>query len=246
MKFLDDIENCNLTLQVLDGILCHNGEKVERSLKPNRKKDWKFFDNEINEILKGEMNYAPMTLEGCVVRMADIIAYLGRDIQDAFVIGLINKDDLNLISEECTEKIGTENADIVNNLIIDIIENSFDKEDEISYSKEIYDCLEKYKNFNYEKIYNDPKRLGEKSKIEKMYRTLFEKFSNDLKRENKDSKIYEDFIKMNGKNEKCVENYSYVEIVRDYIAGMTDRYFEDAFKDVVLPKRAKTFKEKEI
>ncbi|CEG11711.1 DGTP triphosphohydrolase [groundwater metagenome] len=246
VKFLEDIENCNLTLQVLDGILCHNGEKIERSLRPDRKKDWKIFDNEIKEILKGRTNYAPMTLEGCVVRMADIIAYLGRDIQDARIIGLIKRDDLNLISEECTGKIGTENADIVNNLIIDIIENSFDKEDEISYSKEIYECLKKYKNFNYNKIYNNPKRLGEKSKIVEMYGTLFEKFLNDLKRENKDSKIYEHFVEINKINREYVENYSYVEIVRDYIAGMTDRYFEDAFKDVVLPKRVKTFKEKEI
>ncbi len=246
VKFLDDIENCNLTLQVLDGILCHNGEEFEMSLKPDRNKDWKIFDNEIKEILKGRKNYRPMTLEGCVVRVADIIAYLGRDIQDAIEIGLINRGDLNSISKECTGKIGTKNADIVNNLIIDIIENSFDKEDEISYSKEIYECLKKYENFNYKKIYNNPKRLGEKSKIEEMYRTLFEKFLNDLKHKNKDSKIYEHFVEIKKINREYVENSSYAEIVRDYIAGMTDRYFEDAFKDVVMPKRVKTFKEKEI
>jgi len=243
VKFLDDIENCNLTLQVLDGILCHNGEIFEKSLRPDRNKDWEIFDKEAEEILKGRMNYAPMTSEGCVVRMADIIAYLGRDIQDAIGIGLINRDDLNLISCECTGKIGTENADIVNNLIIDIIENSFDKEDEISYSGEIYDCLKKYKNFNYEKIYNNPKRLGEKSKVESMYATLFGKFLNDLEHENKGSKIYNHFVEMNGINREYVKESSYAEIVRDYIAGMTDRYFEEMFKDVVLPKRVKTFKE---
>jgi len=143
VKFLDDIENCNLTLQVLDGILCHNGEIFKKSLMPDRNKTWEIFDKEIEEILKVKKDYTPMTLEGCVVRMADIIAYLGRDIQDASEIGLINRDDLNLISTQCTEKIGTDNANIVNNLIIDIIENSFDKEDEISYSKEIYECLER-------------------------------------------------------------------------------------------------------
>ncbi len=79
-----------------------------------------------------------------------------------------------------------------------------------------------------------------------MYRTLFEKFLNDLKHKNKDSKIYEHFVEIKKINREYVENSSYAEIVRDYIAGMTDRYFEDAFKDVVMPKRVKTFKEKEI
>jgi len=103
-----------------------------------------------------------------------------------------------------------------------------------------------YIKFNYEKIYNNPKRLGEKSKIKEMYETLFNKFLNDLKHENKNSKIYEHFVEINKTNIEYVENSSYAEIVRDYIAGMTDRYFEDVFKDIVLPKRVKTFKEKEI
>lgn len=240
VRFLDDIEKCNLTLQVLDGILCHNGEIFERNLKPNRNKDWKFFDNEIKEILNGKKDYVPMTLEGCVVRMADVIAYLGRDIQDAIEVGLIDKD-LNSISKECREKMGTKNADIVNNLIIDIIENSFDK-DEISYSEEMYECLKEYKNFNYEKIYNNPRRLKEKDKIKEMYRTLFEKFLDDLEHENKNSKIYE-FVNEIKKTNEEVEKFSNAEIVRDYIAGMTDRYFEDTFKEIVLPKRVKTFKD---
>jgi len=240
VKFLDDIENCNLTLQVLDGILCHNGENFEKNLKPCRDKDWKYFEKEIKEILNGKTDYFPMTLEGCVVRIADVIAYLGRDIKDAIEIGLIDKDELNSIGD-CTEKIGTENPEIVNNLIIDIIENSYDK-DEISYSDEIYDCLKKYIKFNYDKIYNNPKRLTEKGKIEKMYETLFEKFLNDLEHENKDSKIYKHFIETKEINKEYINNSEPAEIVRDYIAGMTDRYFEETFKEVVLPKRVKAFK----
>jgi len=240
VRFLDDIENCNLTLQVLDGILCHNGENFEKNLKPCRDKDWEYFEKEIKEILNGKTDYFPMTLEGCVVRMADIIAYLGRDIKDAVEIGLIDKDELNSIGG-CTEKIGTENPEIVNNLIIDIIENSYDK-DEISYSDEIYDCLKKYIKFNYDKIYNNPKRLTEKGKIEKMYETLFEKFLNDLEHGNRDSKIYKHFIETKEINKEYINNSEPAEIVRDYIAGMTDRYFEETFKEVVLPKRVKAFK----
>jgi len=240
VRFLDDIENCNLTLQVLDGILCHNGENFEKNLKPCRDKDWEYFEKEIKEILNGKTDYFPMTLEGCVVRMADIIAYLGRDIKDAVEIGLIDKDELNSIGG-CTEKIGTENPEIVNNLIIDIIENSYGK-DEISYSDEIYDCLKKYVKFNYDKIYNNPKRLTEKGKIEKMYETLFEKFLNDLEHGNRDSKIYKHFIETKEINKEYINNSEPAEIVRDYIAGMTDRYFEETFKEVVLPKRVKAFK----
>ncbi len=76
-----------------------------------------------------------------------------------------------------------------------------------------------------------------------MYEILFGKFLNDLKRENKDSKIYKHFVEMKEINKEYIKKSSGPEIVRDYIAGMTDRYFEEMFKDVVLPKRVKTFKE---
>jgi len=76
VKFLDDIEDCDLTLQVLDGILCHNGEKLERCLKPDRNIEWENFDHKIKKNLEPKTKYVPMTLEGCVVRMTDIIAFL--------------------------------------------------------------------------------------------------------------------------------------------------------------------------
>ena len=82
VQFLDKIEDCDLTLQVLDGILSHNGEIHNQLLEPDWDKDWEKFDNEIEDIKKWKKDYVPMTLEGCVVRFADTIAYLGRDFQD--------------------------------------------------------------------------------------------------------------------------------------------------------------------
>ena len=112
VQFLDKIEDCDLTLQVLDGILCHNGEIHNQLLEPNWDKGWEKLDKEIEDIKKGKQDYVPMTLEGCVVRFADTIAYLGRDFQDAIEICFIN-DDLE-VPERCREDIGTKNDDIIN------------------------------------------------------------------------------------------------------------------------------------
>jgi dGTPase len=238
VQFLDKIEDCDLTLQVLDGILCHNGEVHNQSLEPNRDKDWEKFDKEIEDVKKGKKDYVPMTMEGCVVRFADTIAYLGRDIQDAIEIGLINSD--LEVPKRCRENIGTKNDEIINTLIIDLVENSYDQK-YISYSKEISESVEEYKRFNYEYIYHNEKLLSEKEKIETMYKILYKKFLKDLGCGDKTSKIYPHFIDVDWISKEYLENSSPAEQVRDYIAGMTDRYFERVFKEVMLPKRVTTF-----
>ena len=239
VQCLDKIEECDLTLQVLDGILCHNGEVHNQSLKPNPDKDWVKFDAEIKNVKRGEKDYVPMTLEGCVVRFADTIAYLGRDIQDAIEIGLIN--DASEVPERCKENIGIKNDEIINSLIIDIIENSYDL-DCISYSKEISGSVEKYKQFNKEHIYKNAKIKAEQEKIEGMYRTLFQKFLDALEEKDESSKIYEDFINISWISGEYLDNSTNEENVRDYIAGMTDRYFERVFKEITLPKRVTTYR----
>nr|CBH37396.1 deoxyguanosinetriphosphate triphosphohydrolase-like protein [uncultured archaeon] len=239
VQFLDTIEDCDLTLQVLDGILCHNGEIHNQLLEPNWDKDWEKFDKEIGDIKKGKQDYVPMTLEGCVVRFADTIAYLGRDFQDAIEIGLIN-DDLE-VPERCRENIGTKNDDIINTLIIDIVENSYGQ-NYISYSKEISDSVEEYKQFNYEHIYENTKIIAEQEKIDGMYRTLFQKFLEALKEKDESSRIYKHFMKEEWISREYLDNSTSEETVRDYIAGMTDRYFEGVFKELILPKRVTTFR----
>ena len=241
VQFLDKIEDRDLTLQVLDGILCHNGEVHNQSLKPQWNKNWKDFDREIEEISNGNKNYIPMTLEGCIVRFADTIAYLGRDIQDAKEIGLID-ENFSEIPPNCKEKIGVQNNQIINSLIIDLIENSYGK-NYISYSKEISDCVEEYKNFNYDTIYKNPKVNLEKEKIKKMYEIMYCQLLEDSKNHNVKSKIFEHFYDLKWINKNYVHNSSPEEHVRDYIAGMTDRYFESVFTEIIFPNKVKTYKE---
>lgn len=237
VQFLDVIENCNLTIQVLDGILCHNGEVLNRKLSPNRYKDWDDFETEIQKI-KDDINCAPepMTLEGCVVRFSDRIAYLGRDIQDSLESGLI--ENVSQVPDNCKEVIGISNREIINTLIVDLIENSYG-EDFITYSKDISDSMVEYREFFVDIIYENPILKAEIEKIELMFKILYEKFLGDLDNKSLESKIYKDFINPEWVNHRNLNN---AEKVRDYIAGMTDRYFERVFKDSVLPSRVETYK----
>lgn len=181
-----------------------------------------------------------MTLEGCVVRFSDTIAYTGRDIQDAKEVGLI--EDFTEVPEECRELIGVTNGEIINTLIIDLVENSWDK-DYISYSPEIHKALEKYVRYNYDVIYKSPNVLSENGKIKIMYKEMFLKFLNDLNNENRDSKIYKHFIDFDWLNSDYLTKSSNEEKVRDFIAGMTDRYFEGIFRDMMFPIRRADYKE---
>jgi dGTPase len=99
VRFLDKIERkgrgWNLTLQVLDGILCHDGEIHTQALSPQRQKTFDTLDQEIaNKAADPDLPVTPMTLEGCVVRMADTISYIGRDIEDAIRLNLIKRSQL--------------------------------------------------------------------------------------------------------------------------------------------------------
>lgn len=234
VQFLDVLENCDLTIQVMDGILCHNGEIFTQIIKPNHDKNWDILDKELKNFKGGEKDYAPMTLEGCVVRFSDIIAYLGRDLQDARELGLI--EDWSDIPDKCKEVIGILNEEIVNTLIIDVVENSYDS-DYISYSGEVFDALKLYRNFNYKCIYKHHTVLEEMAKIKVIYNLLFTQFMDDLEFGNTNSRIFPHFINCNWINKDYIEKSSDAEKVRDYIAGMTDHYFEEAFRELVLPKK---------
>jgi dGTPase len=96
VRFLEEIEQrgkgLNLSLQVLDGILAHNGEMLSEEYRPTYGKTWEEFEAEYINCSKDENSSKkifPMTLEGCVVRISDVIAYIGRDIEDAITLKLI-------------------------------------------------------------------------------------------------------------------------------------------------------------
>ncbi len=236
VRFLDEIEDRDLTLQVLDGILCHNGETYDSRLEPRMEKTWQTFDAETADILQHGGDHPPMTLEGCVVRFADTIAYIGRDIQDAVEVGLI--DDRAEIPQRVRDVLGEENPTIIDTLIKDLIEQS-ESEDRavIGYSREVAAALAELKRFNYDRIYHHPKVTAERAKIERMYDMVFTVFLEDLERERRNSAIYSDFIDAGWINPAYIRNATEPELVRDYIAGMTDRYFERRFREIVMPKK---------
>ncbi len=243
IQFLDVIENCDLTLQVLDGILCHNGESHNKNLKPTGTLSWDSFQSKIEDI-KGEEKKDPFpsTIEGCVVRIADTIAYLGRDLQDAMEIELIPKD-INILPKKCIELFEIKNWKEINwsvldALIKDVINNSYDK-NSISFSDEISMNIQEFYKFNMENIYKNRKLKKESEKIRFMYTTLFEHFMDDLDKKNEDSLIYPDMKKLDWISSEYINNATPPEIVRDYIAGMTDRYFELVFNKITIPERVK-------
>ena len=142
----------NLCVQVLDGIMCHNGEVLSPSYIPEPKTKEQFLHQyqEAYKDYQKSLQNRPMTLEGCVVRISDVIAYIGRDIEDTIELGLLKKED---IPKEITSVLGNTNADIINTIVTDIIDNSLNK-NAITMSTTVYNALWKLKNFNYQNIYN--------------------------------------------------------------------------------------------
>lgn len=222
--FMDRIEKggagWNLSLQVLDGILFHDGETHNDQLKPYRTRSFADIDCLVNQeagSLSSEQTL-PMTLEGCVVRLCDTIGYIGRDIEDAIELQLISRVD---IPKECTEILGTTNGTIVYRLVADLIKNGCD-EDRISFSREISEALQQLKRFNYERIYLNPVIKTGFKDIANCYWAVFEKYLDDVIHEVHDTEIYREFL--SGMGPEYIEVTTPAVKVRDFIAGMTDDY----------------------
>lgn len=210
----------NLSLQTLDAILCHNGELRAEPLKPERARSFEELDQVISAMKRAEKADAlPMTMEGCVVRASDTIAYIGRDIEDSIRLNLIKRDEL---PARCTRLLGNTNGTIVYNLVTDIIATSF-REPYISFSEEVADALNELKSFNYARIYGNPAIKKHLKSVQKIYIHLFELFLNDLESGRRESALCKNFLP--NLSEDYQKSHSNVEIVRDFISGMTDSFF---------------------
>lgn len=215
----------NLTIQVLDGILCHNGEKLLKKyeFKNKSSKDFLYDYEYCYNDKKYAYNLIPMTMEACVVRISDIIGYIGRDLEDAIEVKKINK---NNIPFNIKNILGTNNREIVNNLITDIINNSYNKNC-IELSDNVYNALNELIKFNYENIYLKANSKEEIDEYEFMFKVVFDKCLYILENKLKEYNIYKNFL--NNMCEEYLENNSYVRMVIDFIAGMTDSYFINEF-----------------
>lgn len=225
VRFLKDIEEINLSLQTLDGILAHNGEMIQDKYKPISKTKEEFL-LELKSSFEDESfdkKIVPMTLEGCVVRISDIIAYIGRDIEDAIIVGTIKRED---IPEDIVRVLGNNNSIIVDTITKDIIKNSIGK-DYISFSKEVFEAMAKLKKWNYEKIYTSEDACKNESIIREYFNKLFEVYLRYLEEENDDSNLSKKNIKefVEQRSKEYLETTNKKRIVIDYLAGQTDHYF---------------------
>ena len=213
----------NLTYGVRDAILCHNGEVFEQYLEP----DGSFIDP-AEKAAKGKC--APAAPEGCAVRFADKIAYLGRDIEDALRANLIKASDL---PEDISRELGQTNGMIINTLVLDIIDNSI-KEGRMGFSDGRFELISKLKKYNYDKIYYHPRLLQYQQYCRKIIDGLFDHFIDGLQQR---GRVPEDWAgqplscdRAFGKYLESMagfydeENATYTRIVGDYVAGMTDNY----------------------
>lgn len=218
----------NLAIQTLDGIMCHNGEMLSNIYEPNPKTKEEFLEEyekcyTDKVILK---KIRPMTLEGCVVRISDIIGYIGRDIEDAINLGVLTRED---VPTHIREVLGTTNKEIVNTIIIDIVTNSYNKP-YIKLSNSVYKAIFDLKKFNYEHIYSKANTKEELEFYRNGMNNLFNKYLDDITNKNYDSDIYKIFL--NTMNASYIDNTDSKRMVIDYIAGMTDDYFVKKIKEI--------------
>ncbi|MBO5414687.1 MAG: HD domain-containing protein [Bacilli bacterium] len=216
-----DGNGLNLTIQTLDGIMCHNGEILDPIYKP-MKKDTQEFLREYYESYKDlEKNkkYSPMTLEGCVVRISDVIGYIGRDIEDAINLGLFNRNDL---PKQITEVLGDNNKDIVNTIILDIVNESMNKP-YIKMSEEVFKALFELKKFNYKNIYSKSMTDEEYEYYRVGMKTIYKNYLDAIENDNKENIIFDIFL--NYQSKEYLENTNSKRKVIDFISGMTDELF---------------------
>ena len=260
LHFVDNIElindyegkqrNLDLTYAVRDGIISHCGEVDENGIKP-RNESISLSD------YKEPNQYAPYTWEACSVKVADKIAYIGRDIEDAKHMNLLNEKDISKL-DKIIKKIRIGNSNIINYLITDLCKNSTIEEG-LKFSEEAINIMNRIKKFNYEKIYLNEKMAPStryfKIVINEVYYTLKNEFDekNTIRNLKKLKRYYpnlsEEFVKWLSNyaetEERIEENYNnkiiydltnvkdYEKAIIDYISGMTDQYIISVYNEIV-------------
>lgn len=231
VRILQDIEGLNISMQTLDGILAHNGEILKNRYEHNTKKTREEFEKDLYNAFHVDdysRKIIPITIEGSVVRLSDVIAYIGRDIEDAIILGIIERDE---IPELPRKIIGNNNRQIIDTLIKDVIINSFEKP-YLNFSNDVFEALIELQNWNYEKIYNSEKANLNYDKIEKMFIKLYYYYLNKLGEVDVKDELHRSTITsserilyhfVNKMMEKPNENIK--RVIIDYIAGQTDKFF---------------------
>ena len=243
VRVLDQLYRRNVSLQTLDGALCHNGEFAQQELRMGGTVTFEQFDELVESCVADERNIAtlrPSTLEGCVVRVSDMIAYVGKDRADALTMGAI--DSLDVFDSRV---IGRDNATIINNLTVDIVNHSYGK-NRISMSGEAFEDLRLAKRQNYEIIYEREGMAGDAGNVvEEMFHELYERLLRDLLAGDESSPVFAHHIARLCAASHSITPEGYLEqtepnqVIVDYLASMTDNYFI-ALYDHLFPNSEKS------
>lgn len=262
LNFVDNIElltnvnneekNLNLTYAVRDGIISHCGEIDEISLKPRTE----FIDLEKDYIKLNQ--YSPYTWEGCVVKISDKISYLGRDIEDAISMGILDSN-LNELYDllEQPRSANLNNTNIIGDLIADLCLNSSANEG-LKFSTATFEKIKRLKQFNYKYIYKhkcmNPSERYFSLVLNEIFNTLNECYDgmNTLEKLNSIKPFYTKVIDTFIKWISCYWNIEtdrthlknkilydmnnikdYQTAIITYISGMTDSYAIETYNDIV-------------
>jgi dGTPase len=232
-KITHNGKGLNLTYAVRDGIVSHCGEEFQQSVLPSTEK--KDLD------LINSRQSSPVTYEGCVVRVADKIAYLGRDIEDAITSGLITVQD---IPPNIRKNLGTTNGEIIDTLVMDIVTRSTGK-DQITFSDNKFELLCQLKKFNYSRIYNHPLLIKSDLTIEKLLTLLYEHLLSMYRQYGNDQQAYlatsfrvdRHFWTFISKRKNLYRTEPIPErCVVDFVAGMTDSYCLESANEILFPR----------
>ena len=225
---MDQLYRRNISLQTLDGALCHNGEFAQQVLSLGETKTFAQLDENVGRCIsnaKEIKKLRPSTLEGCVVRVSDMIAYLGKDRADALDVGVI--DSLSIFDSKV---IGRSNAQIINNMTVDIVNNSY-RCDHIAMSEAAFNDIVLAKRQNYEKIYFKEGTVSEfENIVQEMFAELYERLLADLLAGDEGSPVFKHHIAALVSKSSSVKRDEYLKeepnrIIVDYISSMTDSYF---------------------
>jgi dGTPase len=241
VRVLDKLYRRNISLQTLDGALCHNGEFAQQVLYTGSLTSFDQFDQLVETCTCDESAIAtlrPTTLEGCVVRVSDMIAYLGKDRLDALHMGVLS-------SLDCFDSqiIGKNNATIINNLTVDIVNNSYGK-DVICMSEAAFHDVKIAKQQNNEYIYLKEGMVGNTSNIvEEMFGEMYDLLLEHLLSGNENSPVFRHHIAKLVAQSMSFTKDEYLkedphQIIVDYLASMTDSYFMDLYR-FLFPEKEK-------
>jgi dGTPase len=223
----------NLTYAVRDGVVSHCGERFQKTIVPCQKV-------KNLETISGRQS-SPCTYEGCVVRLADKIAYLGRDIEDAITIGLITQKD---VPQNLKRNLGSTNGEIIDTLVLDVVKQSSGK-DRIALSDNKFELICQLRDFNYRNIYNHPMILKSDKAIANLLSQLFQHLYDAYKTNGSDLKAYEKssflvdryFGQFYLKREDLYRSERFPErCIVDFVAGMTDSFALESAREILFPQ----------